>query len=142
VAVSNRFRVVATVAAAVLLGGPLAGCGGAGGAGGAPTSAPSPSPTAAATSQRAAPGADRIELLVKGGAVVGGVQRFPITLGQTVELEVSSDVADEVHLHGYDRKVNVPAGGQATLSFVADVPGVFEVELEQSKIQIAQLEVR
>ncbi len=141
---SNRFRVVATVAAAVILGGVLVGCGGGSGTPtSTPTSTPSPSPTAAATSQpAAAPGADRIELLVKGGAVVGGVQRFPITRGKTVALVVSSDVADEVHLHGYDRKVNVPAGGKATLSFVADVPGVFEVELEQRKIQIAQLEVR
>jgi hypothetical protein len=85
---------------------------------------------------------DRIEVLVMGGAVAGGVQRFPVARGKTVELVVSSDVADEVHLHGYDRKVDVPAGGKATLSFVADVPGVFEVELEKSKVQIAQLEVR
>ncbi len=134
---SNRLRVAATVAAAALLGCLLAGCAGQAGAPATPT----PIETQAQTPS-AAPIADRIELLVKDGAVVGGVQRFPITRGAPVELVVSSDVADEVHLHGYDRKVDLPAGGTATLSFVADVPGVFEVELEQRKIQIAQLEVR
>jgi hypothetical protein len=72
----------------------------------------------------------RIELRFVGGAVVGGVARQAVPLGSTVQLVVSSDVADEVHLHGYDRKVDVPAGGTATLSLVANVPGVFDVELE------------
>jgi hypothetical protein len=136
-AVSSRFRVVATLTVAALVGVLLGGCAGSG----TPSSPPA-SPTVPSTSQQAGPSPDRIEIQVSGGKVVGGVQRFPVARGRTVELVVSSDVADEVHLHGYDRKVDVPAGSTATLTFVADVPGVFEAELEQHKIQIAQLEVR
>jgi len=70
------------------------------------------------------------------------VSRVPIQVGSSVALVVSSDVADEVHLHGYDRKVDVVAGGTATLEFVADQAGVFEAELESRGIQLVQLEVR
>jgi hypothetical protein len=84
----------------------------------------------------------RIELRFVGGAVVGGVARQAVPLGSTVQLVVSSDVADEVHLHGYDRKVDVPAGGTATLSLVANVPGVFDVELESRSKLLMRLEVR
>jgi hypothetical protein len=51
-------------------------------------------------------------------------------------------VADEIHVHGYDLKGQVPAGGVGTVQFVADQSGVFEVELESRGAQLAQLEVR
>jgi hypothetical protein len=84
----------------------------------------------------------RVEVKFARGVVEGGVSRVPIHLGDPVALVVSSDVGDEVHLHGYDRKVDVPAGGTATLQFVADQAGVFEAELESRGIQLVQLEVR
>jgi len=84
----------------------------------------------------------RIELRYSGGAVQGGVSRVSVDLGRNVSLVVTSDVADEVHLHGYDRKVEVPAGGTASLDFVADRSGVFEAELELKRVQLVQLEVR
>jgi hypothetical protein len=94
------------------------------------------------SSTAAQPAVTRIELRFAGGGVVGGVGRQAVPLGSTVELVVRSDVADEVHLHGYDRKVDVPAGGTATLSFVANVPGVFDVELESRSKLLMRLEVR
>ncbi len=59
-----------------------------------------------------------------------------------MRLIVCSDVSDQVHVHGYDRGVEVPANGTATVEFVADRAGVFEVELERRGVQLAQLEVR
>ncbi len=56
-------------------------------------------------------------------------------------LVVSSDVVDEVHLHGYDKSVDVTPGTPARLAFVASLPGRFEVELEDRALQIADLEV-
>ena len=58
-----------------------------------------------------------------------------------VVLAVTSDVADEIHLHGYDKKTDVAAGGTARLPFVATIPGRFEVELESRGVQIADLTV-
>ena len=70
------------------------------------------------------------------------MSRVPVNLGSTVALVVTSDVADEVHLHGYDRRADVPVGGTATIDFVADHAGVFEAELESRGIQLVQLEIR
>jgi hypothetical protein len=61
--------------------------------------------------------------------------------GDQVVLVVSSDTADEVHLHGYDLSVDVPAGGTVRLPFTATDPGRFEVELEHTGVQIAEITV-
>lgn len=82
-----------------------------------------------------------LRLNVVDGAPSGDVGRVRIDLGRTVELIVASDAADEVHLHGYDITADVEAGGPATVRFVADIPGVFEVELHERSIPLAQLEV-
>jgi hypothetical protein len=58
-----------------------------------------------------------------------------------VRFTVSSDVADEIHVHGYDLKRDVPAGGSVTFKFPARIDGVFEIELEGRKQQIAELRV-
>ncbi|MDQ2706412.1 MAG: hypothetical protein M3Z25_01665 [Actinomycetota bacterium] len=92
--------------------------------------------------QVAAGAPQRIELTYVDGAVRGGVSRVPVGLGRHVRLVVTSDVADEVHVHGYDLKADVPAHGAAMVDFVADRSGVFEVELESRGAQLAQLEVR
>ena len=82
-----------------------------------------------------------IEVAFAGGAVTGGVVRYAVPSGSTVELVVSSDVADEVHVHGYDRRSFVTAGASTTMRFAADLPGVFDVELEQRGVPLAQLQV-
>jgi len=91
------------------------------------TSAPTSSPGAAATPTTAT---QTVRVSYANGAVTGHTGRVYIALGSTVALVVTSAVADEVHLHGYDKKVDVPVNGTATLTFTATVPGVFEVELE------------
>ena len=47
-----------------------------------------------------------------------------------------------MHLHGYDLSADVAPGSPATIQFTADVPGRFEIELEDLGVQIAELEVR
>ncbi len=76
-----------------------------------------------------------------GGQVVGGVERYPVEVGTTVRIEVTSDTADEVHLHGYDVFVDVEPGVAAVLEVQADIPGVFEAELEDSHLPLFELEV-
>jgi hypothetical protein len=83
-----------------------------------------------------------IEVRVAGGKVQGGVRRERVQSGDTVVLRVVADVADEVHLHGYDRTANVAPGKPAQIRFTADITGVFEVELEQRKQPLLMLEVR
>lgn len=76
------------------------------------------------------------------GEVTGDAGRVEIPLGAEVTLTVTSDVADEVHLHGYDESVPVQPGQPATLRFTADIPGVFEFELEQTGARLGALQVQ
>jgi heme/copper-type cytochrome/quinol oxidase subunit 2 len=64
-----------------------------------------------------------------------------VPVGNTVLLKVKSDVADEVHIHGYDLVSAVEAGGSTDFEFVADASGIFEVELEDAHLVLVELEV-
>jgi plastocyanin len=81
------------------------------------------------------------EIVVRNGKPVGGVQELEFDHGDQVRFVVRSDVADEVHVHGYDKSEDVPANGSVRFSFPADIEGVFEIELEGRKEQIAELRV-
>ena len=83
-----------------------------------------------------------MRIVVRGGKVVGGLKRATIEQGKKVAIVVGADVADHVHLHGYDRFADVKPGKAARLVFVASIPGRFEVELEDRGLPIADLEVR
>lgn len=80
-------------------------------------------------------------ITVKNGEPVGGVQELEYSAGDQVRFKVDSDVADEVHVHGYDLMKDVPPGGSVSFSFPAEIEGIFEVELEGLKEQIAELRV-
>ncbi len=82
-----------------------------------------------------------IQVAFRGGAVTGNA-REQVRRGQTVRLVVTSDVADEIHVHGYDERADVAANGTVELSFTASIPGVFEVELEQRGRRLFTLEVQ
>jgi hypothetical protein len=75
------------------------------------------------------------------GQPAGGVQELEFTAGEEVRFEVESDIAEHVHVHGYDVMKDVEPGKTVVVSFPADIEGVFEVELEDSAVQIAELTV-
>jgi hypothetical protein len=86
-------------------------------------------------------GPTEIRIVVVNGAPKGGIVRETVDKGDRVVLVVKSDVADEIHLHGYDVSRDVEAGGTARLPFKATIPGRFEVELEARGVQIADITV-
>jgi hypothetical protein len=109
----------------------------------ATTSAQTTTPaTTDATTTTAPAGPRRIRVTVRGGTVAGGVQTVRVEQGEQVVLVVRADVSDEVHLHGYDRMADVAPDAPAQLGFRATIPGRFEVELEDRKLRILELEVR
>ena len=83
-----------------------------------------------------------VRVVVVDGEPQGGIVRATVDEGDRVLLVVRLDVADEVHLHGYDLSRPVAAGGSARIAFRATLPGRFEVELEERGAQIAELTVR
>jgi hypothetical protein len=81
-----------------------------------------------------------VEIHVEGGHV-SGPERVEVTQGETVRLQVTADVSDEVHVHGYDVHAEVTPDEPAEIELTADVAGIFEVELEEAGTLLTELEV-
>lgn len=82
-----------------------------------------------------------LEATVAGGSVTEGGGRQEIPLGSSVALVVTADVEDEIHLHGYDVSAHTVPGQPVTLTFTANIPGVFEVEMHEDGLALWDLEV-
>ncbi|MGD9734493.1 MAG: hypothetical protein AB7V58_02610 [Solirubrobacterales bacterium] len=80
-------------------------------------------------------------VVVVDGKPRGGVQELTYNSGEGIRFRVESDVADEVHFHGYDVGKEVEAGGTVSFNVPATIPGIFEVELEDAREQIAEVTV-
>jgi FtsP/CotA-like multicopper oxidase with cupredoxin domain len=78
---------------------------------------------------------------VKDAKPVGGVKTITYKKGDTIDITVKSDTADEVHFHGYDVAKDVEAGGSVQFKLPAKIEGEFEMELEEHKVQIANVKV-
>lgn len=101
-----------------------------------PTASGSPAPTGT-------PQADRtVTLAVKDGKVLPAVGRTELKRGERLALRVTSDRADTLHVHGYDKELALAAGQEATLVLTVDRTGLFEVETHQSGLVLTQLLVR
>lgn len=97
----------------------------------APTAAAGP-----ATTPAAAPRPDPGPLLRK-----GKLTTIKVTRGDTVRLRAVSGAAEELHVHGYDIMRELKPGQTTRLAFKANAEGIFEIELERSGIQVAELRV-
>ncbi len=82
-----------------------------------------------------------VSIEIVDGEPVGGHRRVEVDLNSEVALTVASDHAEEVHVHGYDILHAVSPGQPLHFSFTAEIPGVFEVELEGSGRLLLQLTV-
>jgi hypothetical protein len=95
-----------------------------------PTPLPSPTPTARL-----------VDVTYAGGNITGADQRIAVKLGERVVLRFTSDVVEEIHVHGYDLYADLTPGQPAEIAFTANIPGVFEVELHKAGRPLYQLRV-
>ena len=108
------------------------------------TSAPAPATSAEpspVTSTTAAAQIRTIEVAFAGGQVQGGRRTEKVDVGEQVRIRAVSDVAEELHVHTYDRRVDLQPGQPGEVVFTADIPGRHEVEFEKSHRQALTLEV-
>jgi hypothetical protein len=116
----------------------LAGCAG---------SDPSDSRAAATAAEVApssapeSPAGQHLRVQLTGGQASGDTGRVPVAVGTPVTLSITSDAADEVHVHGYDLEATLTPGTPAEISFDAGIPGVFEVELHEAGTVLLSLQV-
>jgi hypothetical protein len=71
-----------------------------------------------------------VERVVEGDevAAAGPARVARVEQGDLVELRWSSDEQATVHLHGYDIEIEVPAGGEAPMRFLARATGRCPIE--------------
>jgi heme/copper-type cytochrome/quinol oxidase subunit 2 len=92
------------------------------------------------TATTTAPEATPNLVTVQGGKPVGGIQTITAHKDDIVRFTVASpDTTSEVHLHGYDIKRDLTAGGRVNFVFKAVNEGIFEAELEETSTQIIKL---
>jgi hypothetical protein len=133
----------------------LAGCGNSdAGSGPSPSTAPTTvsSPAGTATGPQTStpsnstdPSGDTadvtINVTVANGKVNPSGASINVKAGQTVLITAVSDAADEVHVHGYDKELPLTPGKPASVKFVANMKGTFEVETHKSGKLVAKLVV-
>ena len=85
---------------------------------------------------------DVAEITVLVGSDSGPDRVETVRLGQEVVITLQSDQDEEYHLHDYDLTQKAAAGVEATLSFVADKPGRFELESHVTDEVLLVLEVQ
>jgi hypothetical protein len=83
-----------------------------------------------------------VRVRVAGGSVQGVEDTVDLAVGEKLTILVRSDTADEVHVHGYNLFDDVGPKQQAKIELTADIPGVFEVELEDAHLLLFELQVQ
>ncbi|MGI9602314.1 MAG: hypothetical protein ACR2QE_10545 [Acidimicrobiales bacterium] len=71
-----------------------------------------------------------VEITYANGAVVGGPATIETGIGDVVTMVITSDIDEEVHVHGIDVTADLVAGEATEVTFTSEIPGQFEIELE------------
>lgn len=93
------------------------------------------------TTATAAPTAT-LEIRLADGKADPNGERVELSKGDILEVKITSDRDDEVHIHGYDIGIEVKAGQSVSQSIILDQTGRFEVETHEPVLVVAQLIVR
>ena len=87
--------------------------------------------TATSSAQAPAPVAsneDKFNVTITDGKNAAGAQGYPTTEGKTVKFMITSNVAGEFHVHGYDLDKELIPGQTVELVLTADKSGRFDLE--------------
>lgn len=116
-----RTALLPAAAAALLCG--LVGCGGA--------------------ADKSGPGNLTVDVTVAAGQVTPVNATLQAKVGQPITFHVTSDVADELHVHSVpDHEFKIAAAPNQTFQFSVDVPGNVDVELHHLDRTVATIQVR
>jgi FtsP/CotA-like multicopper oxidase with cupredoxin domain len=102
---------------------------------GAASAPPSPVASAAAADKE-------VVITIAKKKITPPTSRVEVAKGDLVRVTVTSDVPDEVHIHGYDKTLRLSPGTPASLDLRADKTGLFEVETHETQLVLFQLVVR
>ena len=136
-------RVIVAALAVVAL---VAGCGGSKTSGpiSAGPSSGGPSSSAGQSSQsQQTPAGLVVAVTINHGSVTPANAQLTAKVGQPITFRVTSDGADELHVHSVpDHEFEVEAKQNQTFTFTIDVPGQVEVELHKLDRTVATISVQ
>lgn len=107
----------------------------------APASKPNPSTPYNTTDPSREQADVTVNVSIAGGKVTPSGASIKVKAGQTVLITAVSDTADELHVHGYDKTLDLKPGKPGWVKFTADAKGTFEVETHESGKLLAKLVV-
>lgn len=99
-------------------------------------------PDVAETAAPSGPVDRQITVSIVNKKITPPTDRIDVARGAMIRITVTSDVADEMHVHGYDRKAELVPGVPASVQFRADTTGLFEVETHGTGLVLFQLLIR
>ena len=109
-----------------------------------PTTTPTAKPTVVPkTSSTPASTADvTVDVSIAGGKITAGGQAVvKAKPGQTVRITAVSDVPESLHVHGYDKTLDLKPGKPGSVEFTTSTKGIFEVETHESGKLVFKLQV-
>ncbi|MDT5251849.1 MAG: hypothetical protein QOH07_793 [Mycobacterium sp.] len=84
-----------------------------------------------------------VNVTIAHGEVTPANATLQATVHQPITLHVTSDAADELHVHSVpDHKFQVAVAANQTFQFTVDVPGNVDVELHHVDRTVATIQVR
>lgn len=133
---------VTTVAAGLL----LVGCGDPDPGTDAPSAAPSSASASPSAEESADVSADPgvvVDVTLSADGPTPQGERVEVEVGEPITLNVTAEVADEVHVHSDPEvSIDVEAGDETSRTFTIDRPGQVAVESHATHAVIVQLVVR
>jgi heme/copper-type cytochrome/quinol oxidase subunit 2 len=83
-----------------------------------------------------------LKISVRGRAVTPAPGRRTVSVGDRVQLVVTTDTANVLHVHGVEIERDTEPGVPLTVGFTAKDPGIYAVELHEPELLLVQLVVR
>lgn len=81
-------------------------------------------------------------MTVTGSRVTPAPRTVELAVGETMTLTVTSDHADQLHVHGFDIEKELPAGTPVSVELTGESPGVYEVETHHPELRLLKIAVR
>ena len=83
-----------------------------------------------------------MKISVRGRTVTPAPGRRTVAVGDRVQLVVTTDTANVLHVHGVEIERDTRPGVPLTVNFTVKDPGIYAVELHEPELLLVQLVVR
>jgi plastocyanin len=83
-----------------------------------------------------------VSVTVTGKQVTPAPSTINLAVGETLTLTVTSDHADELHIHGFEIEKTLEAGKPLSVTVTGSQPGLYDVETHHPELRLLQIAVR